>query len=70
VKGALRSNNAERLYMDEKSTEIGEINYQKNRKVKREKLKLSFLRNKNTYYHTLMYTRNTCKMLYMLCLVF
>jgi len=26
VKGALRPSNAKRLYMDEKSTEIGEVN--------------------------------------------
>jgi len=34
VKGALRPSNATRLYMDEKSTEIGEIKYENNRKVK------------------------------------
>jgi len=37
VKGVLRPSNANRLYTDEKSTEIGEIKEQKNRKVKRKK---------------------------------
>jgi len=34
VKGALRPSNAKGLYMDEKSTEIGEIKEQNNRKIK------------------------------------
>jgi len=34
VKGALRPSNAKRSHIDEKSTEIGEANQQKNRKVK------------------------------------
>jgi len=34
VKRVLRPSNAKRLYTDEKSTEIGEIKEQKNRKVK------------------------------------
>jgi len=38
VKGALRPSNAKRLYMDEKSTEKGEIKEQKNRKVKGRKI--------------------------------
>jgi len=37
VKEALHPSNAKRLYMDEKSTEIGEVNQQKKRKVKGEK---------------------------------
>jgi len=37
VKGALRPSNAKRLYMDEKSTEIGEKE-QNNRKVKRRRI--------------------------------
>jgi len=38
VKGALHPSNAKRLYTDEKSTEIGEVNQQKNRKVKGRKI--------------------------------
>jgi len=38
VKGALRPNNAKRLYMDEKRTEIEEVIKQKNRKVKGRKI--------------------------------
>jgi len=34
----LRPSNAKRLYMDEKSTEIGEIKEQNNRKVKERKI--------------------------------
>jgi len=34
VKGVLRPSNAKMLYMDKKSTEKGEVNLQKNRKVK------------------------------------
>jgi len=34
VKGALRPSNTKRLYLDEKSTEIGEIKDQNNRKAK------------------------------------
>jgi len=37
VKGALRPSNAKRLYKDEKSTERGEVNQQKNRKAKERK---------------------------------
>jgi len=35
---ALRPSNAKRLYTDEKSSEIGEVNQQKNRKVKERKI--------------------------------
>jgi len=38
VKEALRPSNAKKLYMDEKSTEKGEIKKQKNRKVKARKI--------------------------------
>jgi len=37
VKVALRPSNAKRLYMDEKSTETGEIKEKDNRKVKERK---------------------------------
>jgi len=37
VKGALRPSNARRLYTNEKSTEIGEIKEQNNRKIKRKR---------------------------------
>jgi len=42
MKLALRPSNAKRLKMDEKSTAIGEIKEQKNRKVKR-KIRLLLL---------------------------
>jgi len=38
MKVALRPSNAKRLYMNEKSTETGELNEQKNRKVKGRKI--------------------------------
>jgi len=38
VKGALRPSNTKGLYTDEKRTEIGEVNQQKNRKVKGRKI--------------------------------
>jgi len=38
VKGALRPSNGKRLYMDEKSTEKGEIIENDNRKVKGRKI--------------------------------
>jgi len=38
VKGALRPSNAKRLYMDEKSTEMGEIKEKNNRRVKGRKI--------------------------------
>jgi len=38
MKGASRPSNAKKLYMDEKTTEIGEVNDQKNRKVKGRKI--------------------------------
>jgi len=38
MQGALRPSKSKRLYMDEKSTEIGEVNQQKNRKVRGRKI--------------------------------